>query len=343
MFEAATRAGDLRAGAAGFRTIRGPGNSFARRSADGDGHVAGHLPAFRAGGRTLRTGLAGASVTETGGIAHESSLGLAFNWGVGGAHGWKHTKIGLDYQGGFIYYTRKTFFTGLNQSLLLGLESPTLPPLNADFSGDGGVFSRAFVHTGLQPTVPFDPSTTYIPTTDYFDNRTYYGSSQIDLTIQKTSRLSMNMGGDAYITRRRSAALHGTTGISARGDIQYRWTRRTTIGAGYSYLNFRFTRVFGGSDIHGLAGTFAHAFSAKLELSGFAGMNRAESQFIQSVPVDPLVTALLGISTGTRVSHSIKYAPLLGVRLARTFSSGVAYLTGGHSFTPGNGLFSPRK
>jgi hypothetical protein len=202
-----------------------------------------------------------------------------------------------------------------------------------------GVFSRAFLRAGLHESVPFDPSTAYIPTTDYFDNRTFYGTSQADLTIQKSARLSLNMGGDGFLTRHRSRALYGMTGLAARGDIQYRLTRRTTIGAGYTYSNFRYPRVFGGTDIHGIAASFARALSARVEFSGFAGVNRAESKFLELVAIDPVITALLGISSGTRVSHSIIYAPLFSGRLSRTFARGVAYVAGGRNFTPGNGLF----
>jgi hypothetical protein len=285
------------------------------------------------------TGLAGVSVTSTGVIAHETSPGILTHWGVGGTHSWRHTKVGLDYHGNFNYYSRTTYFTSLNHSLLLGVTHNFTRHIQLTLRESAGVFSRDFERTGLQQTVPFDPSTTYIPTTDYFDNRTYYMSSQADLTIQKSNRLSFNFGGDAYLARRRSSALYGTTGLSARGDVQYRLSRRNTIGAIYNYGNFRFTRVFGGSDVHGLAVSFARALTARMEFSGFAGINRAESEFLEVVAVDPVITALLGITSGTRVSHSILYAPLVGGRFSRTFARGVAYIGGGHAFTPGNGLF----
>src|SRR6185295_15303315 len=123
------------------------------------------------------------------------------------------TSIGLSYRGD----VKNRTDVELGQSLLLGVSHQLTRRLFLSLRESAGTFTRPLVRTGLQQSVPFDPSTTYIPTTDYFDNRTYYGSSQVALTIQKTARLSLNMAGDAFITRRRSRALSGTTAISARG------------------------------------------------------------------------------------------------------------------------------
>jgi hypothetical protein len=81
-----------------------------------------------------------------------------------------------------------------------------------------GVFQRAFGLGSLSQGVPFDPSQSYIPTTDFFDNRTYYLTTQVDLRIQKTARLSFNLGGNNFLTRYRAKGLVGTTGLGARGD-----------------------------------------------------------------------------------------------------------------------------
>ena len=113
----------------------------------------------------------------------------------------------------------------------------------------------------------------------------------------------------------------------------------TTIGAAYMYDRFRFTRIFGGTDVHMFVATFGRALSRRAEISGYAGAGRMESKFIQTVPVDPAIAALLGIGSATQVAHSIQYVPTVTGRFSLTFSKGVAYVSGGHSITPGNGLF----
>jgi hypothetical protein len=285
------------------------------------------------------TGLAGVVVNDQGSLANESSYGMRLGWGVSGAHSWRRTKLGISYGGSVSHYASSQGYDSIDQSLLLGLTHQISRHIILTLSESAGTFSRDMGMRGLQQSVPFDPSTTYTPATDYFDNRTYYLSSQASLKIQKSARLSFSMGGDMFITRRRSSALYGNTGVSGHGDVQYRLRRRVTVGAGYNFTHFTFTRVFGATDVHMATGSVGVALSQRTELSGYAGFYRAESQFIQQVPVDPAIAALLGITSGTRVDDTVLYGPAYGARLSHSFGKGVAYATVGHAITPGNGLF----
>ena len=98
------------------------------------------------------------------------------------------------------------------------------------FNNSAGLYGSNRTAPSLPQTVEFDPTTTYVPTNDFFDNRTINLSSQANLTMQRSTRLSLNFGGDGFLTRRRSTALYGVTGIGAHGDIQYRVSRRSTVG-----------------------------------------------------------------------------------------------------------------
>lgn len=202
-----------------------------------------------------------------------------------------------------------------------------------------GTFTRDFGLNGLSSTVPFDPTTTNIPTTDFFDNRTKYVSSVADLILQVHEHVSVDLGGGGAVVSRQSSALHGTAAANAHGDLQYRFSRHATIGASYTYFHFDFTRIFGATDVHGVAGAFALQITRLLEFTGYAGFARAESKFVQTVAVDPAIAALLGISKGTQVVHTIDYLPNVSGRLSQTFQRGVAYVSGGHTVVPGNGLF----
>jgi len=66
---------------------------------------------------------------------------------------------------------------------------------------------------------------------------------------------------------------------------------------------------------------------------------RYETKFIQSVPVDPAIVALFGITQGAQVLYTVGTTPTVNARLSRTFRKGVASLSGGRSILPGNGLF----
>jgi hypothetical protein len=203
----------------------------------------------------------------------------------------------------------------------------------------GGLFSRDFGFLGLPITVPYDPTSSYVPATDFFDNRTIYASTQADLTVQLSTRLSLNFGGDGFLARRRSTALYGVTGAAARGDVQYRISRRTTIGAGYTYTWFDFTRVFSGTWLHSFVGSYSVRLSRSTEFTAYAGAMRTETRFIQSVPLDPVVAALLGVSEGNVIAHSTSTLPTFSARLSRSVHNGIMFVGGSRTITPGNGLF----
>jgi len=288
-----------------------------------------------------QTELAGVAVTDSqGNLPNVDSYDLTLTWGVSGSHNWKHTKLGLDYRGSLADYVQKGTYDSLSQSFLLGISQQITRHISLSLRENAGVFTRAFGLGGLSQTVSFDPSQSYVPTTDFFDNRTYYLSSQADLKIQKTARLSFDLGGDSFLTRYRASGLVGTNGFGARGDVQYRISRRSTIGAGYHFEHFAYNGQYGSADAHSVAGTFSRALAAKLEFSASLGAARIEQTFIQSVPVDPVIAALLGVSTTTEIAHFVSWIPVGSVRLAQVFRQGVAYLSAARAITPGNGLFT---
>ncbi len=289
------------------------------------------------------TGLAGPILTDQGQLANEAAGGVEIMGGISGIHTWKRTLVGLDYEGAVRHYDRQTYYDGTDQSLLLGVTRQITRHSTLALRESAGMFSRSYGFLGLPQTVPFDPSTSYIPTTDFFDNRTIYASTQADYTWQKTARLSFNVGGDGFLARRRSTALYGVTGAGARGDVQYRLSRRTTIGAGYMYTHFDFTKVFSGTDLHAFVGSYAVRLNRSTEFTAYAGVMRSETKFVQTIALDPVVVALLGQSQGNVIVHTIDYMPTYVGRLSRTFHNGVLYAEGGRTVTPGNGLFLTSK
>jgi hypothetical protein len=279
------------------------------------------------------------TVNAAGELANASSYGVSLGWGISGMRSWKRTKVGLNYRGDLTHYNQQTDYDGSNQELSLGITHVLSRHAMLSLRTSAGTFSRGSGQVGLTQTVPFDPATTYVPRTDFFDNRTLYLTTQADVTLQKTARLSFNFGGAGSIVSRRSNALYGVTVGGATGDIQYRATAKTTLGAAYSFYHYDYTRVFGGTVVHSMVGTYAIRLSRWLELSMYGGVMRIESQFIQAVPVDPIIASLLGITAAPVLFHKIDYQPSVSGRLSRTFRSGVLYGGGGRTAVPGNGLF----
>jgi len=288
---------------------------------------------------TYDTGLAGVAVNSTGQLIPTSAYGIMFTAGISGTHSWKHTKLGLDYNGSYSHYFGDSFYDNTTQNLSLGLIHQFSRHVSLNLRESGGIFSQNFLTLGLPQAVPFDSSQSYVPVTDFFNNRTYYVTSQADLIYQRSNRMSFDFGGDAFLNRYRSGELFGANGYAARADMQYRVTRRTTLGAMYSFTHYAFTHINSSTDFHQAVFTYSTRFTQWWEFSGYAGLIRAETYIVQSVPLDPKVAALLGISSVPQLVYNLKYIPAFSGRLSRTFHRGVFYIAGARAVIPGNGLF----
>jgi hypothetical protein len=289
---------------------------------------------------TYDTGLSGVAVVNAAGdLANQAAEGMEATAGISGYHSWKHTRIGLDYRGSYRHYNQTTYYDGTDQSLMLSIAHQITKHVSLTLQETAGIFSRNFGLLGLPQTAGYDPNQTVVPTTDFYDNRTFFLSTSAALTIQKTARLSFNFSGSGYLVRRRSSALYGMTGAMARGDLQYRVTRRSTIGAMYDYTHYDYTGILGGSDMHSVSLTYATSLTRWWEISGYGGFSRVENRFEQLVPLAPQLQALLGYAFVPAIAYNVAYIPNVNVRLSRTFHNGVAYMSAGRQVIPGNGLF----
>lgn len=288
---------------------------------------------------TYDTGLAGVSVNSQGQLASSSSYGMQYTGGVSGIHSWKHTKLSLNYVGAYNQYLQNTFYDSSNQSLALGLYHQFSRRFALNLRESAGMFSQNYTTLGLAQTVPFDSSQSYLPVTDFYDNRTIYSTTQADVIYQKNARLSFDFGGDEFINRRRSAALYSASGQSARADVQYRLTRRTSVGAQYNYTRYVYRNILGSTDAHSSVVTLSTRLSHWWEFSAFGGVTRVENRFEQEVALDPAVAALLGYATAPQLLYKVSYVPTFSARLSRTFHRGVFWVSGARAVTPGNGLF----
>ncbi len=285
------------------------------------------------------SGLNGVSVDANGTLINDASLGVAITYGVSGLHSWKHTKIGLDYAGGFSHYA-KSFYDGVtSQNLQLSLTHQLSRHAALSLNNTAAIYGSNRTAPSLPQTVEFDPTTTYVPTNDFFDNRTISLSSQGSLSVQKSTRVSLSAGGDGFLVRRRSSALYGVTGVGAHGDIQYRTSRRSTVGVMYSYMHYSFTGIYSSTDSHTVGATYSRVLSRSTQLSATGGISKYENVFVQTVPIDPAIAALIGISSAERVSYQSNIIPNIAFRLSTVVPRGTVFLYASHGLNPGNGLF----
>lgn len=288
---------------------------------------------------TYDSGLNGVAVDTSGTPINDASYGVSIGFGVSGTHAWKRTQVGLNYSGGFSHYA-KSFYDGVSsQTFQLSLIHRLSRHAQLSIGTSAALYGENQSTPTLPQTIAFDPSSSHIPTNDFFNNRTVSASTMASVAVQLSARTSVSFGGDGFLTRRRSSALFGSTGYGAHGDIQRRMSRRTTIGAMYNYMHYMFTGVAGGTDAHTVAGTYSMQISRSTQFSSFLGISRYENLFVQIVSIDPAIAAVIGISSAQRVSYVSQTTPNFGARLSKTVPRGTVFVNASHSLNPGNGLF----
>ena len=294
-------------------------------------------------------GLVGVVTNTQGQLVSNASYGGGVTLGASGAHSWKHTRIGVNYSGSFYDYTTASYFAGISQGISLSLSHQFSRHVAFSLAESAGWFTMFPPATvSLNSAVSFDPSQSNIPTTDFYDNRTIYSSTMANLTYQASTRLSFSLGGGYFTDLRRSSALYSATGESAMADVQYRLSRRATVGGSYGFSHYGYTGSTGGAYVNSATVSLSMRFSRWTELSLFGGASRVSSSFEQVVPINPAILAILcpaglvttcPLTAGTVINNHLLWAPDFGVRFSRSFQRGVAYLSAGESITPGNGLF----
>jgi hypothetical protein len=294
-------------------------------------------------------GLVGVVTNSQGQLLSQNSFGAGATVGLSGSHRWKHTSLGLAYSGSFYDYSSASYFAGISQGLSLGLTHQFSRHILFTLRESAGWYTLFPPSTAnLNPSVPFDPSQSEIPTTDFYDNRTIYSTTQANVIIQATTRLSFSLGGGYFTNLRRSADLYSGSGEQGTGDVQYRLSRRVTVGGGYTFAHFGFSGGIGSSYIHTGDLSASVRFDRSTELSLFGGASRVSSSFEEVVPIDPAILAILcpptlvttcPLTGSTVLNHNIFWAPNFGIRLSRSLQRGTFYASAGEAITPGNGLF----
>jgi hypothetical protein len=284
-------------------------------------------------------GLNGVSVDAQGLPVNDASFGVALSFGVSGSHSWKRTRLGLNYASGFSHY-QKDFYSGLSsQNLQLSIVHQFSRHSTLNFNNSVVLYGENRASPTLPPTLDFDPSTNNIPTNDFYDNRTLTVSSTAGYTIQRSTRLSFSFSGNAFLTRRRSSALYGAKGGGAQADVMYRLTRRSTIGAMYTYIHYNFTGIAGGTDAHAVSGVYSRILTRNTQMSVFGGFTKFENVFVQTVPVDPAIAAVIGTASVQRVSYINQTFPTGGGRISWNVPRGTFFANASSNLNPGNGLF----
>jgi hypothetical protein len=284
------------------------------------------------------TGLATIATTPQGGLPFSDGYGVETTFGLTGQHPWKHSLLNLNYNGSFRHYNQSTYYDGMDNSLLFGFQHR----FNRKFSFGAGENAARYSRSFFLPAAagqPYDQTFANLTNSDLFDTPTTVYLTTARMVYEHSPRLSFSAGGNNFIVRRRSAALIGVNGYLAEGDMGYRLTRFQTVGVVYNFSHYGFQQMFGSTDIHGLALSYAVRIGRYWEFGAMAGGYRATVARQQAVAIDPAIAAILGQGSAVETFHGSVYMPNYNARLTRAFRNATVSANYSRTIVPGNGVF----
>ncbi len=288
------------------------------------------------------SGLTGDTLSSAGGLDNRSSYGAEANFGIGGRRYWRKDVLSLDYRGSYFRYTPTRNYNGSNNLLTLDFRHQASRHVDINFSESAAIYSNNYAllnGVGASDLSIGNTNFAASPNTQILDNNTISLNTGVDVVYHKSARLSIDFGGAGFLVRRASSSLYGTTGYQARGDVNYRITRRTSVGPYYAFSHYEFNKGFGGSDIHTVGLNYSVALTRNVEIKLRGGVSIVETLGLLRVAIDPVIAAILGQSFGVQTVYRKNTIPDISAALTRKFRHGGAGLQYNRGITPGNGLY----
>jgi hypothetical protein len=290
---------------------------------------------------TYDSALTAFAVDSTGRVANNSIYGVDGVLGVYGVKRFRRGQIGLNYQGGYRQYANQDGFNGTDQTLSLSIAKQPNARSAIQFAASIGTTNRAFGIPILGGIVDPSFAAFALPTNEIFDNRLYYGNASVSQSWQRTARLSFSVHGNLFLTRRTGNVLFGMNGAGAGADIAYRLSRRQTIGIGYNYFLFNFTRNFGSSHGHGASMLYSAQLGRRSRFDLRAGTNRMDIIGLRTQEVDPVIASLIGVTSVQEVFRNVTYLPNIVASFSSAITRKVGYdITFNTMAMPGNGVIN---
>lgn len=278
----------------------------------------------------------------SGNSGNSALVGTMLNWSFSGRHYFRRDQISISYAGSLSRYSGPCCFNGSNNSVTIDYTHAISRHFSVNLAETGQLLSQNYVleNPFFGPGSIANVNISTSPNIQIFNAGMKQMSSVVDLVWQKTSRLSFDGGMTYFALAQNSAFLMGVTGAQARGDVNYRVTRQTTVGAYYSFSYYLYPHGFGDARINTGGLIYSHSFNRTTQLRFRGGLSRVYNYGQQSVPIAPAIAALLGVGSGIIDASETMNATDVSAQFVKDFSSRttatIAYSRG---ITPGNGLY----
>jgi hypothetical protein len=279
------------------------------------------------------------------GFVSTTASAASLNWNLGGRHRWKRDQIGLSYAGNYSeYFGQNAFYnlTGLNNSLNLDYSHVFSRRLQFHLVESGQDLSQNYPleNPALQPgSSVANINLATSPTIQLLNNTVHQSSTQAGVTYRQTARLSWDGSVSYFIIGESQTGLTGMRGQQYSGDLNYRWTSRTTVGAYYSYTDYEYSHDISHSTSNGAGLIYSYAINRHMQLRTRFGLSQIKSRAYETITLPPELAAILGRSV-TLVNASSNFSTTdVSAQLVRDFGrSRSATLAFARGESPGNGL-----
>jgi hypothetical protein len=265
--------------------------------------------------------------------------GIEANIGAYGTHSWRTAMVGLDYKGSFREYNAGSAYDSIDQNLVLGYTLQESRRLAFNGQVIGGILSNGLNGIGIIAPTITAPNIVALPTTLLFDSRTYYLQGGLDATYIWSPRTSFTIGGQGFEVWRQSKLLVGVDGYNARGTVEHRINKTTSVGFTYQRQHFEFPRAFGQADIDTGELFLGTNIGRRWALVVRGGVFHSEVKGLQAVALSPAIAALLGQSTSIQAFYREDIYPSGQVSLTRKFKTASLIFSYGQMVSPGNGVY----
>jgi hypothetical protein len=268
--------------------------------------------------------------------------GVEANLGLYGTHSWRTAILGVDYRGVFREYANDPSYSGIDQYLTLGYTWQESRRVIWKASVLGGILDNALGGIAVEPAVTTTTSVLN-PSGLLFDSRSYYLQGGLDVTLVQTPRTSYTFGGQGFDVWRQSSYLVGVEGYSARGSVEHRLSKNTSVGFTYDRQHFNFPKEFGQADIDTGQVFIGTVFDRFWTFTLNAGVFHSEVSGLQTVALNPVVAALLGQSSTVQSFYREDIYPSGKASLTRKFKTASLNIFYQQQVVPGNGVYLTSK
>ena len=283
------------------------------------------------------------AVNATTALVPSTSSSGSVNWALSGSHIWKHDQISLSYGGNYSQYFAQSAGNNSGLNNVLNMEyahafsrhvsfhaSESLTGLSQNYSIENPALETASVANINLATSP---------NVQLLNSTVKQSSSSIGLTWRLTSRLSFDATVSEFLIRQTGVAVTGNTGQQFGGDLNYRWTRKTTVGAFYSYTSYLYSQHVSQSDSHSIGLIYSYALGPHTQLRTRFGATRIETLGYETVALSPELAAILGQGSVVVNAYSLNWTSDISAQLVREFRGRrTGSLSFAHGESPGNGV-----